>query len=113
MSHQCRGPCDGLQAKSGQNYKFALSSGYGVRVDTHIYAGYVIPPYYDSLIAKLIVKAKTREEAIIKMYYALDEFIIEGIKTTIPFHKKLMMNDKFEAETSIQSLSNHLYLKMN
>ena len=69
--------------------------GFGVRVDTHAYDGYEIPPYYDSLVAKLIVKSRTREEAIEKMYYALDEFVIEGIKTTIPFHKKLMRNEKF------------------
>jgi acetyl-CoA carboxylase, biotin carboxylase subunit len=71
--------------------------GYGIRVDTHAYAGYIIPPYYDSLIAKLLVKGKTREEAINKMYHALDEFIVEGIKTTIPFHKKLMLNEKFRS----------------
>jgi acetyl-CoA carboxylase biotin carboxylase subunit len=69
--------------------------GFGIRVDTHIYAGYEIPPYYDSLIAKLIVKGRTREEAVEKMYYALDEFVVEGIKTTIPFHKKLLRDGKF------------------
>jgi len=71
--------------------------GVGVRVDTHVYAGCVIPPYYDSLIAKLIVKGKSRNEAITKMYHALEEFIIEGIKTTIPFHKKLMSNEQFRS----------------
>lgn len=71
--------------------------GFGVRVDTHAYDGYEIPPYYDSLIAKLIVKSKTREEAIEKMYYALDEFVVEGVKTTIPFHRKLMKNDRFRS----------------
>ena len=90
-------PAMGFRPSPGKITSLHFPGGYGVRVDTHIYAGYVIPPYYDSLIAKLIVKAKTREEAIIKMYYALDEFIIEGIKTTIPFHKKLMMNDKFRS----------------
>ncbi len=69
--------------------------GHGIRVDTHIYAGYVIPPYYDSMIAKLIAVAQTREEAIAKMHRALGEFIIEGIKTTIPFHIKLMENEDF------------------
>jgi acetyl-CoA carboxylase biotin carboxylase subunit len=64
--------------------------GHGVRLDTHVYAGYVIPPNYDSMIAKLIVTAQTREEAISKMKRALDEFVIEGIKTTIPFHRQLM-----------------------
>ncbi len=64
--------------------------GHGVRLDTHVYAGYVIPPHYDSMIAKLITTAQTREEAINKMKRALDEFVIEGIKTTIPFHRQLM-----------------------
>lgn len=69
--------------------------GHGVRVDTHAYAGYKIQPFYDSMIAKLITVAQTREEAIAKMERALDEFVIEGIKTTIPFHKKLMKNPDF------------------
>jgi len=69
--------------------------GHGVRVDTHIYAGYTIPPYYDSMIAKLITVARTREEAICKMKRALDEFVVEGIETTIPFHKKLMNDKRF------------------
>jgi len=64
--------------------------GHGVRLDTHVYAGYTIPPNYDSMIAKLITTAQTREEAINKMKRALDEFYIEGIKTTIPFHRQLM-----------------------
>lgn len=71
--------------------------GHGVRVDTHAYAGYRVPSNYDSMIAKVIVKARTRDEAITKMERALDEFIIEGIKTTIPFHKKLMKNEKFRS----------------
>lgn len=70
--------------------------GHGVRVDTHIYAGYTVPPYYDSMIAKLITMAQTREEAIAKMHRALGEFVIEGIKTTLPFHTKLMENDDFK-----------------
>ena len=69
--------------------------GHGVRLDTHVYSGYTIPPYYDSMIAKLITTAQTREEAISKMKRALDEFLIEGIKTTIPFHRKLMDNPDF------------------
>ena len=69
--------------------------GHGIRIDTHVYAGYTIEPYYDSMIAKLIAVAQTREEAISKMKRALDEFIIEGIHTTIPFHKKLMENEDF------------------
>ena len=64
--------------------------GHGVRLDTHVYAGYTIPPNYDSMIAKLITTAQTREEAVHKMKRALDEFVIEGIKTTIPFHRQLM-----------------------
>ena len=64
--------------------------GHGVRLDTHVYSGYIIPPHYDSMIAKLITTAQSREEAINKMKRALDEFVIEGIKTTIPFHRRLM-----------------------
>ena len=64
-------------------------------MDSHVYAGYVIPPYYDSMIGKLITVAQTREEAIDTMYRALSEYVIEGIKTTIPFHLQLMKNDKF------------------
>lgn len=69
--------------------------GHGVRVDSHAYAGYVIPPYYDSMIGKLIAIAQTREEAISTMIRALSEYVIEGIKTTIPFHQKLMLNEDF------------------
>ena len=69
--------------------------GHGVRVDTHIYAGYTIPPHYDSMIAKLIVSAQTREECIVKMERALSEFVVEGVKTTIPLHQKLMRNEDF------------------
>lgn len=73
--------------------------GPGVRVDSHIYQGYVIPPYYDSMVAKLITFATTRDGAIAKMRRALDEFIIEGIQTTIPFHRKMMDNPDFIAGT--------------
>jgi len=90
-------PAAGFRPSPGKITSMHFPGGFGVRVDTHVYAGYVIPPYYDSLIAKLIVKGKTREEAVTKMYYALDEFIIEGIKTTIPFHKKLMLDEKFRS----------------
>jgi acetyl-CoA carboxylase biotin carboxylase subunit len=69
--------------------------GHGVRVDSHVYAGYVIPPYYDSMIAKLIAVAQTREEAIDTMHRALSEYVIEGVKTTIPFHLQLMQNEDF------------------
>ncbi len=71
--------------------------GHGVRVDSHVYAGYVIPPYYDSMIGKLITVAQTRHEAIDTMYRALSEYVIEGVKTTIPFHLQLMKNEKFRA----------------
>lgn len=71
--------------------------GHGVRVDTHIYQDYVIPPFYDSLLAKLITFGKTRNDAIAKMRLALDEFVIEGVKTTIPFHRKMMDNPDFIA----------------
>ncbi len=74
-----------------------FGGGPGIRIDSHIYAGYQIPPYYDSLVAKLIVHANTRDEAITKMEYALEECIIEGIHTTIPFQKKVMRNEKFRS----------------
>ena len=82
-------PCPGLITNI---YK---PGGHGIRVDTHVYTGYRIPPYYDSMIAKLITVAQTREEAISKMKRALSEFVLEGVKTTIPFHKKLMNHDAF------------------
>jgi acetyl-CoA carboxylase biotin carboxylase subunit len=69
--------------------------GHGIRVDSHVYAGYVIPPYYDSMIAKIIAIARTREEAINTMSRALSEYVIEGVKTTIPFHQQLMRNEDF------------------
>jgi acetyl-CoA carboxylase biotin carboxylase subunit len=71
--------------------------GNGIRVDSHIYQGYAIPPYYDSMVAKLITFAPTRDEAIAKMRSALDEIVIEGIKTTIPFHRKMMDNKDFQS----------------
>ena len=69
--------------------------GHGIRVDSHVYAGYVIPPYYDSMIAKIIAVARTRKEAIDTMSRALSEYVIEGVKTTIPFHQQLMKNEDF------------------
>ncbi|MGY0408362.1 MAG: acetyl-CoA carboxylase biotin carboxylase subunit, partial [Polaribacter sp.] len=71
--------------------------GHGVRIDTHVYAGYMIPPNYDSMIAKVITTAQTREEAINKMRRALNEFVIEGVKTTIPFHRQLMDHPDYVA----------------
>ena len=82
-------PCPGLITN------FHAPGGHGIRIDTHAYANYMIPPYYDSMIGKVITVAQTREEAIAKMERALDEFIIEGIKTTIPFHQKLMKHEDF------------------
>jgi acetyl-CoA carboxylase biotin carboxylase subunit len=69
--------------------------GHGIRVDSHVYAGYTVPPYYDSMIAKIIAVARTREEAINTMSRALSEYVIEGVKTTIPFHQQLMKNEAF------------------
>ena len=71
--------------------------GHGIRVDSHAYAGYTIPPYYDSMIAKIIAVARTREEAINTMHRALSEYVVEGIKTTIPFHLQLMKDDRFRS----------------
>ncbi|MGZ5135962.1 MAG: acetyl-CoA carboxylase biotin carboxylase subunit [Flavitalea sp.] len=69
--------------------------GHGIRIDSHAYAGYVISPYYDSMIGKIIAVARTREEAINTMSRALSEYVIEGVKTTIPFHQQLMRNEAF------------------
>ena len=88
-------PENNFRPSPGKIQTLHFPGGHGVRLDTHVYSGYIIPPFYDSMIAKLITTAQTREEAINKMKRALDEFIIEGIKTTIPFHKKLMDNPKF------------------
>ena len=81
----------------GKITQLNIPGGHGVRVDTHVYAGYSIPPNYDSMIAKLIITAQSRKEAIAKMKRALDEFYIEGVKTTIPFHRQLMDNADFLA----------------
>ena len=85
--------------------------GHGVRVDTHIYAGYSIPPFYDSMIAKLIVSAQTREEAIVKMERALSEFVIEGLHTTIPLHQQLMRNEDFRAGNFTTAFMNTFEIK--
>jgi acetyl-CoA carboxylase, biotin carboxylase subunit len=96
---QCRinaeDPFNDFRPSPGLITTYHCPGGHGVRIDTHAYSGYTIPPNYDSMISKLIVVAQTREEAILKMRRALDEYIIEGIKTTIPFHQKLMMNEDF------------------
>jgi acetyl-CoA carboxylase biotin carboxylase subunit len=83
-------PMNNFRPAPGKITTFHAPGGHGVRIDTHVYAGYMIPPNYDSMIAKLITTAQSREEAINKMKRALDEFVIEGIKTTIPFHRQLM-----------------------
>lgn len=83
-------PYNNFRPSPGKITTFHAPGGHGIRLDTHVYAGYVIPPFYDSMIAKLITTAQTREEAIDKMKRALDEFVIEGVKTTIPFHRQLM-----------------------
>jgi acetyl-CoA carboxylase, biotin carboxylase subunit len=88
-------PFNDFRPSPGKITSFHTPKGHGVRVDTHAYAGYTIPPYYDSMIAKLIVRAQTREECITKMERALDEFIVEGAKTTVPFHQRLMKNEDF------------------
>ncbi len=83
-------PYNDFRPSPGKITTLHTPGGHGIRLDTHVYSGYVIPPHYDSMIAKLITTAQTREEAINKMKRALDEFVIEGIKTTIPFHRQLM-----------------------
>jgi len=96
---QCRinaeDPYNDFRPCPGKITDYHSPGGHGVRIDTHVYAGYTIPPNYDSMISKLIVVAQTREEAILKMRRALDEYIIQGVKTTIPFHQKLMQDPKF------------------
>ena len=83
-------PYNDFRPSPGKITTLHFPGGHGVRLDTHVYSGYIIPPFYDSMIAKLITTAQTRVEAISKMKRALDEFVIEGVKTTIPFHIKLM-----------------------
>lgn len=96
---QCRinaeDPLNDFRPSPGKITEYHAPGGHGIRIDTHVYAGYVIPPFYDSMISKLITVAQTREEAITKMERALSEYIIEGVKTTIPFHQKLMLQPKF------------------
>ncbi|MGB0838050.1 MAG: acetyl-CoA carboxylase biotin carboxylase subunit [Flavobacteriaceae bacterium] len=90
-------PYNDFRPAPGKIANFHAPGGHGVRLDTHVYAGYMIPPNYDSMVAKLITTAQTREEAISKMKRALDEFIIEGVKTTIPFHRQLMDHPDYVA----------------
>src|SRR5690625_1766827 len=104
-------PYKNFRPSPGKISTLHIPGGHGVRVDTHVYAGYVIPPYYDSLIAKLICKAQTREECIRKMQRALDEFIVEGIETTIPFHIQLMADPKFQSGDFDTGFMDHFELK--
>ena len=90
-------PYNDFRPSPGKITTLHMPVGHGVRLDTHVYSGYTIPPNYDSLIAKLITTAQSREEAISKMKRALDEFVIEGIKTTIPFHRQLMEDPRYIA----------------
>jgi len=90
-------PAQNFRPSPGLITDFHMPGGFGVRVDTHSYAGYHVPPYYDSLIAKLVVFAQTRDGAISKMASALDEFTVGGIKTTIPFHRQVMKDDRFRS----------------
>ena len=90
-------PYNDFRPSPGRITSLNQPGGHGVRVDSHAYAGYVIPPYYDSMIGKLITVARTRTEAIHTMYRALSEYVIEGIKTTIPFHLQLMNDERFRS----------------
>ncbi|MBM3415869.1 MAG: acetyl-CoA carboxylase biotin carboxylase subunit [Bacteroidetes bacterium] len=98
---QCRinaeDPYNDFRPSPGRITSLNQPGGHGVRVDSHVYAGYVIPPYYDSMIGKLITVAQTRQEAIQTMYRALSEYVIEGVKTTIPFHLQLMQDERFRS----------------
>jgi acetyl-CoA carboxylase, biotin carboxylase subunit len=88
-------PYNDFRPSPGKITTLNTPGGHGVRVDSHVYTGYTIPPYYDSMIGKLIAIARTRDEAINTMYRALSEYVIEGVKTTIPFHLQLMQNEDF------------------
>ncbi|MEA5401696.1 MULTISPECIES: acetyl-CoA carboxylase biotin carboxylase subunit [Arcicella] len=90
-------PKNGFRPSPGKITNLHLPGGRGVRIDSHVYSGYTIPPNYDSMIAKVIVSGQTREEVLLRMKRALQEFVIEGIKTTIPFHIKLMDDERFKS----------------
>ncbi|MCP9770114.1 acetyl-CoA carboxylase biotin carboxylase subunit [Lacihabitans sp. LS3-19] len=100
-SMECRinaeDPKNNFRPSPGKILQINLPGGHGIRVDSHVYAGYTIPPNYDSMIAKLIVTARSREEVIVRMKRALQEFFIDGVKTTIPFHLKLMDDETFKS----------------
>jgi len=90
-------PARNFQPAPGKIAVFHPPGGPGVRLDTHVYAGYTVPPYYDSLLAKLICEGRTRDEALRRMQIALESFIIEGVPTTIPFLARVMSNPRFLA----------------
>jgi len=96
----------------GEITYFYVPGGPGVRVDTHVYTSYKVPPYYDSLIAKLIVYGKNREEAIARLIRALDEFVVEGIKTTIPFHKRVIRTPEFRSGNFDTHFIENIYNKL-
>lgn len=100
-SMECRinaeDPANGFRPSPGRITTLHIPGGHGVRIDSHVYSGYTIPPNYDSMIGKLIVSAQSREEVIVRMKRALNEFVIEGVKTTIPFHIKLMDDPGFKS----------------
>ncbi len=89
-------PDNGFRPCPGKISALNIPGGFGIRVDTHVYAGYEIPPFYDSMIAKLIAYGKTRKDAINTMHRALDEFLVEPIKTTVDFHKKVLSDSDFQ-----------------
>ncbi len=104
-------PYNDFRPSPGKITSFHSSKGHGVRVDTNVYTGYTIPPYYDSMIAKLICRAQTREECIKKMERALEEFIIEGVKTTVPLHKQIMKDERFRSGNFDTSFLNNFEFK--
>lgn len=101
-------PDNGFMPSPGLITEYNVPGGNGIRIDTHVYKGYKIPPYYDSMVAKIIAHGKDRLDAIAKMKRALDEFVIEGIKTTIPLHKKILNNENF----ILNNYSTHFIEKM-
>ncbi|PCH96075.1 MAG: acetyl-CoA carboxylase biotin carboxylase subunit [Bacteroidetes bacterium] len=104
-------PFNDFRPSPGKITNFHKPGGHGVRVDTHVYSGYTIPPDYDSMIAKLITVAQTRDEAIAKMKRALEEVIIEGIKTTVPFHEQLMNDETFKSGKYTTNFMNEFVLE--
>jgi len=104
-------PFNNFRPSPGKILSFHSPKGHGVRVDTHVYASYTIPPFYDSMIAKLICRARTREECIKKMERALEEFVVEGVKTTIPFHQRLMRDENFRSGNFHTGFLNNFEMK--